>query len=360
LLKSKRGIPTAAKSASYPNVSWPLSQAVVRAAKGFEASPSDMWSLVGGGLIGRIEGGPRLRSPKKTARWLTIDTRAGGWAEVGARDADVDQHVVATHEAAATLAKVDGVEPRGSTPSGGAVYFVPKGVVIDDLATAPREHQPRFRGGLPLRAATRSYLLSPHGAPEVVLAGGLDDAQDYAVDTVPVEGLCLGPGDHVVEAGGHDLRLRLVDRILAPGERHDGDSWYDDLPEPVGIQVPHIAGTVWVIGPDGAAEERDVPRPRWLDGMGLFPTAADVSAIVRSTQFEPLYVVSRPSEGRVWVTRVPDGLRVADPTAARRSYDRLTARKLVAHLLVDTRPGHIADDRTWKKSLAALMREAHR
>lgn len=333
---------------------------VVRAAKGFEASPSGMWSLVGGGLVGRIEGGPRLRSLKKPARWLSIDTRAGGWAEVGARDVDVDQHVVAMHEVAATLAKVDGVEQRGSTPSGGAVFFVPKGVVVDDLVTAPREHQPRFRGGLPLRAATRSYLLSPHGAPEVVLSGGLDDAQDQAVDIVPVEGLRLGPGDHVVDAGGHDLRLRLVDRILAPGGSHEGGAWYDDLPEPVGIQVPHAAGTVWVIGQDGAAEERDVPRTRWLDDVGLFPTAADVSAIVRSTQFEPLYVISRPSEGRVWVTRVPDDLRVADPTAARRSYDRLTARKLVSHLLVDTRPSHMGDDRTWKKSLAALMREVHR
>jgi hypothetical protein len=332
---------------------------VVRASKGFEAAPSDMWSLVGGGVIGRIEGGPRLRSPKKAARWLSIDTRAGGWAEVGARDVDADQHVVATHDVAAILATVDGAEPRGSTPSGGAVYFVPKGVVVDALATSSRGPQARLRGGLLLRAATRSYLLSPHGAPEVVLSGGLDDAQDHAVDIVPVEGLRLGPGDHVVEAGGHDLRLRLVDRILAPGEGSDESSWYDDLPEPVGIPVPHVAGTVWVIGQDGAAEERDVPRTRWLDDVGLYATAADVSAIVRSTQFEPLYVVSRPNEGRVWVTRVPEVLRVADPTAARRSYDRLAARKLVAHLLVDTRSGHIADDRTWKKTLAALMREVH-
>jgi hypothetical protein len=60
------------------------------------------------------------------------------------------------------------------------------------------------------------------------------------------------------------------------------------------------------------------------------------------------------------VTTVPDTLRVAEPDASRRSYDRLRARQLVTQLLADVRPEAMRDDRAWKKALAALMREVHR
>jgi hypothetical protein len=336
----------------------------VRANKGFEASPADLWSLVGRGVVGRVEGGPKLRSPDRALRWLSIDTRAGGWAEVGGRDVQLEQYVVTAQHAAGGLARVAGVEDRGSTPSGLAVYFVPQGVALPDLPVPSVQPEPRFRGGLPLRVATHSYLLSPHGAPDVVQGQGRASVGGEDTDSsdilTHIDALAAGPGDHAIEIDGHTLRFRLVDRLLAPGDGQAGAAWYDDLPTPVGMQVPHAAGPVWVLGADGAVEERDVPHSRWLDDVSLFPTAADVTVIVRSTQFEPLFVISRPTEGTAWVTAVPDVLRAADPDAGRRSYDRLRARQLVTQLLADVRPAAMRDDRAWKKALAALMREVHR
>lgn len=335
----------------------------VRANKGFEASPADLWSLVGRGVVGRVEGGPKLRSPDRALRWLSIDTRAGGWAEVGRRDVQLDQHVVTTQHMADGLARVAGVEDRGTTPSGLAVCFVPQGLVLADLAVPSAQPRPRFRGGLPLRVATHSYLLSPHGAAEVVQGSEATSVVEGTVAPdipIQIDALAAGPGDHALEVDGHILRFRLVDRLLAPGEGQADAAWYDDLPTTVGMQVPHAAGPVWVVGADGAVEERDVQHSRWLDDLGLFPTAADVTALVRSTQFEPLFVISRPTEGTAWVTTVPDALRAVDPDATRRSYDRLRARQLVTQLLADARPDAMRDDRAWKKALAALMREVHR
>jgi hypothetical protein len=251
----------------------------VRANKGFEASPADLWSLVGRGVVGRVEGGPKLRSPDRVLRWLSIDTRAGGWAEVGGRDVQLDQYVVAAPHVADSLARVAAVEDRGSTPSGLAVYFVPQGVAVADLAVPSVRPRPRFRGGLPLRLATHSYLLSPRGAPEVVQGHeGEPVVGERTADAdirTQIDASAMGPGDHALEIDGHTLRFRLVDRLLAPGEVQADGGWYDDLPTPAGMQVPHAAGPVWVVGADGAVEEREVPHSRWLDDMGLFPTAAD-------------------------------------------------------------------------------------
>ena len=337
----------------------------VRANKGFEAMPPELWSLVGSGTVGAIDDGPTLRSPARAARWLSIDMRAGGWAEVGQRDQRTDQVALVERSVSQVLATCPGVEDRGVAPSGASILFVPRGVVLDEREGPPASVGPVLQGGLRLRAATSSYLLSDLGAPEVAGCSGVrarvGSIEHRIVDgTITINGPAIGPGDHEVRCGGDSVRFRLVDRLLAPGTHAADSSWYDDLPPRTRVEVPHRVGPVWIVGADGAVQEREVVEPRWLRDLGLDSTATDVTGMVGSTQFTPLFVVSAPLPSRAWVTRVPDQLRRPDFGADRRSYDRARARRLVSQLLTDVGPSDVQHDREWKKILAALLREVHR
>ncbi|WP_374457304.1 hypothetical protein [Nocardioides sp.] len=339
---------------------------MVRAIKGFEATPSDLWTLVGSGTVGAVDDGPTLRSPARDVRWLSTDMRAGGWAEVGQRDHQADQLAIAERPAAGSLSAVPGVESRGTAPSGASIFFVGRGVAVDEPDGRSGPLRPSLRGGLRLRAATSSFLLSEYGAPEILGCPGERANVGYiehrvVEGTVSIDGPSLGQGDHEVRCDGGAVRFRLVDRLLAPGTHPADPPWYDDLPPSPRIEVPHRAGgPVWVVGPDGALQERGVAEVRWLQDLGLDATAVDVTGMVGSTQFTPLFVVSSPTPSRVWVTPVPQRLRRPNLGAERRSYDRLRARSLVSRLLTDVGPPEIQGDREWKKVLAAVMREVHR
>jgi hypothetical protein len=338
----------------------------VRAIKGFEATPAELWSLVGSGAVGAIDDGPTLRSPARDVRWLSIDMRAGGWAEVGQRDDEADQLAIAQRGAAENFRTARGIEARGVDPSGGSIFFVGRGVEVDEPGATPMPPRPSLQGGLRLRGATSSYLLSEFGAPELAGCPGerayVGSVEHRVVEgKVSVDGPAIGPGDHELRCdGGSAVRFRLVDRLLAPGTHPSGPSWYDGLPPSTRMEVPHRTGPVWIVGADGAVQERDVAEARWLKDLGLGTTAADVTGMVGSTQFIPLFVVSSPTPSTAWVTPVPDSLRRPDLGADRRSYDRSRARRLVSQLLTDVGPPDIQRDREWKKVLAALMREVHR
>lgn len=337
----------------------------VRAIKGLEAAPAELWALVGTGTVGAVDDGPTLRSPARDVRWLSIDLRAGGWAEVGQRDHQVDQLAVAERQAARSLGAIPGVESRGSTPSGASIFFVSRGVAVDEPDGTTILLSPSLQGGLRLRGATNSYLLSEFGAPEVAGCPGqrayVGAVEQHVVEgTVSIDGPTLGLGDHEVRCDGGAVRFRLVDRLLAPGTHPSDPPWYDGLPPSTRVEVPHRAGPLWIVGAEGAVQERELAEARWLKDVGLDATAADVTGMVGSTQFTPLFVVSSPTPSKAWVTPVPDRLRKPDLGADRRSYDRSRARHLVSQLLTDVGPSDIQRDREWKRVLAALMREVHR
>lgn len=338
----------------------------VRPHKGIESMPADLWSLVGSGSVGAIEDGPALRSPARDVRWMSIDMRAGGWAEVGQRDHQSDQLAIVGAGAAQTFSSIPGVVDRGVAPSAASIFYVGRGVAVDEPDHTPDRSGVSLHGGLRLHGATNTYLLSEFGAPEVAGCPGdradVGSVEHRVVDgKVAINGPAIGLGDHEVHCdGGAMVRFRLVDRLLAPGTHPSGPSWYDDLPPNTRVDVPHRAGPVWILGADGAAQEREVADVRWLRNLGLDVTAADVTGVVGATHFVPLFVVSSPTPSKAWVTPVPDRLRTQDLGVDHRSYDRSRARLLVSKLLTDVGPPDIQQDREWKRVLAAFLREVHR
>lgn len=347
---------------------WTLGSAVgtLGLVKGLEAVPQEMWSLVGSGEVGSVEGGPTLKSPARAVRWLSIDTRVGGWAEVGQRDEDLDQLALVQEGSAAGLEALPGVERRGVPSPGYVLLFVARGVAAGHpLADVPVHRKPRLHGGLALRRMTNTYLLGAVGAPEVIditsTTASLDGIEvPVTGGRVAVGGRGLEEGDHVLVADGHQVRFRLSDRLLAVGDVVDGPSWYDDLDHPVRMSVPHDGGTVWIVGADGACAERKVAECRWATELGLFANEADVTGVVGTVPFVPAYVVSTQGGGHLWVTRVPEELREGDDSAEQENPDWVRARDLVSALLAGCNPPAMQTEKEWRRMLAALMRKVHR
>lgn len=345
---------------------WTLGSAtgVVPSFKDLEIELPDvpLWRAVGAGDVGQIEDGPVLCSRAARTRWLSLDLRAGGWAEVPRRDAAVDQLLLVAAEDAARYLSVEGTVRREETPAGQVLLLVPGGSILDEADLPAREQRPRLQGGLRLSASTHTYLRVLTGLPNVlpVSDARLGECRLRVEDDVAFLDVLPPEGDHVLNADGHRLSLRLVDRLESgPSARHGRPSWSDDLPVVERVRVPWHAGSIWLVGERGELEERPPAPPPWLQELGLVVGELDVTSMLTSTGFAPAFVVARTYRGKPWVEAVPKTLARARDGERPRELNRSAARELVSALLVQYGPDDRAADPRWKRAFAAVLRAVH-
>lgn len=338
----------------------------MRRAKGVDASPSDLWSLVGGGAIGKIDDGPALVSSPRGHRWLSIDRGVGGWAEVLERDLELDQFLLLPDSHHVEIPPK--AQRHDDAPTGHALYMVPKGVELnlpsDDVARAASSRKPRLSGGLILRAATSTYLWCSTGSPEVTGVGDLvlvDGSQSVKVvdGSASLAELSLPAGQHNAVTSGGDLRFTLL-RDLTKPPVVDEESWIDKVPDGERISVPYTAGDVWLVGSNGEAERRRVHTARWLGDLDLYSNEVEMTGLVKNCWFKPAYVVADSYMGKAHVVPVPAGLAAIDPDADHRPTDVDAARRLLTRLLAGYEPEARRSDRAWKRCFAELMRSVNR
>lgn len=332
--------------------------------KGIEAAVEEveLWRLLGSGDVGQIEDGPILSSPRARMRWLSIDTRAGAWAEVGRRDPAQDQLLLVDVAGATALRGADGVVNRGDAPPGHELLFVPAGTRALEEELPAFGLRPQLSGGLCLSHSTSTYLLVPSGCPVIAPA---TDAR-VAGQQLEVKGgaasladAALAAGEHVVEADGHRLRFRLVERLQQGPVETVASSWVDGLPIAPHLRLPHERGSIWLVGERGQLEERPAIAPAWVTGLGLMANEVDVTSMVSSTWFEPSFVVSSCFHGKPWIEAIPDGMAKPQSTERPRELNRAAARELVSKLLLGYGPPARTADERWKRAFAGLMRTAH-
>ena len=336
--------------------------------KGLEADPPERWDLVGSGEVGRIQEGPALVSRSLTVRWLSVDTVAGGWAEVQRRDPEQAQLALIPAHRWAVSGLADLTEPREDGPLGHVLAAVPARLEFTDEVgadlAAGRPAVPRLEGGFPLNAATNTYLTSTHGLPVVVGAHTsvkVDGVRVLIVDSrVVLGGLGLGPGDHVIQADGKQIPLRLLERLVESPVTPDREVWTDVLVESARVRVPCSGDSVWLLGADGELEERTPVPPGWVASLGLMANEVDLTGVVAQTWFQPAYLVSSSYMGKPWVEPVGVPAIHGEHDRTRRPFDRDKARKLVTALMHDYGPEVRKTDKRWKRSFAALMRTVHR
>jgi hypothetical protein len=331
--------------------------------KGAEVALPDeeLWRLVGSGDIGRIEEGPVLCSRAARMRWLALDTAAGAWAEVGRRDPGADQLVLVDVADAERLCAVAGIARREGAPPGHALLQVSTGTLLDEQALPAAQARPRFEGGLRLSGATSTYLRVPTGLPRIrpaVVARLGDEPLVVEGGEARLPAQALAAGDHVVEVDGERLPFRLVDRLQQGPADTAAPAWIDELPAVRRLRVPHDSGSIWLVGERGELEERPGSKPSWLEHLNLLAAEVDVASAVRTTWFEPAYIVSS-FQGKAWVERVPDAMAQAQPSERPRDLNKAHARELVSHLFTGYGPKAREHDAQWKRCMAALLRTAH-
>lgn len=332
--------------------------------KGIEAMPDDLWKLVGAGEVGAIEDGPVLVSPRKTHRWLSVDRLAGGWAETMHRDLEVDQLLLVRSDLAGPPVQSGLIRRHDESPPGHSLYAVPAGVDLSDVPMhVPQGPKPELVAGLALNSATHTYLNCATGVPDLVGVTGQAAVNGTLIGTTGgrarLGSLVLGDGEHIIEAQGHKILLRLESRVQEPPCEPQPGTWADDLREVVRLSVPWGGGPVWLIGRDGQLEQRKVEGPSWLAQLGLQAEEIDLTGAVKGACFEPAYVVSSYMR-RPWVAPVPDGLAEADPAKTANPPHPALARQLIQDLLSGYAPTSMQNDRSWKRSLAAVLRTASR
>jgi hypothetical protein len=345
---------------------WSLGSAsgIVPAFKGAEVVlPDDeLWRVLGAGDVGQIENGPILASPRVRLRWMSLDTRAGAWAEVGRRDAGQDQMLLVDEVGAQALSDIGGVSARRDAPPGQVLLFVPAGTCVFEEELPPKSSRPLLSGGLCLNRSTVTYLLTPTGLPVIAPASvaRIAGEQLQVRDGVAVLAAAgLGEGEHSAEVDGHRVRFRLVERLQQGPVEAGTASWVSHLPVVPRLRLPHDGGSIWLVGERGQLEERPGTAATWLADLGLMANEVDVTSMVRSTWFEPAFVVSNSFRGKPWVEPVPPGLGKAQASELPRALNRSAARDLVSKLLVGYSPAARAADASWKRAFAALMRTAH-
>jgi hypothetical protein len=332
--------------------------------KGLEATPAELWQLVGGGTVGQIDHGPALVSQRRPHRWLSLDLRAGGWAEVAQRDLSMDQLVLVSRSDPG-FGSLEGVKEIEAVTPGFDVYAVAAGVDVDALgAPSPvKVQEARLDGGLCLNRATHTYLHCKSGAPQLVgaLRPVLVDGEPFEPreGTLDLAALHLGEGTHEVRGDGTTIHFRLVGEVKVGPSDEPVDSWIDGMTTSDRLAIPHDRGNVWLIGTNGEAEERKPVSPAWLTDLGLLRNQVDVSALIRNAAFPPAYVVSPSYMGKPWVQAVPGAYKVSTVFESPRPLNLAAARMLVEALLVDYRPSRMREDRAWKRALAAFLRTAH-
>jgi hypothetical protein len=347
--------------------SWRLGSASGRArgARGFEAMPPEIGQLLGSGVVGEIADGPRLVSKPRALRWMTLDRRVGGWAEVGLRDPEIDQLLVTRSNAPFRPSTVSGVEHLKAELADHEVFIVPRGVDVSADPAVPR-HVARFVGGLPLDGRTNTYLCRDHlpalevpeSAVEVRFNGTLVEAETSM--RVGLGGLGLGSGDHDFQVGQQRVKLRLVDRVqFGPTALQDTLSWHADLTSSARVRIPHDRGPVWLVGADGDLVQKEVPQVPWVKSLGLLTSEADVTGLVASLGWPARFVVNANYAGRPWVASVP--LVLADQHGQNVPAFELQSARSMVHAVLGLDVGLCGDElRSWRRALAAVMRRTQR
>jgi hypothetical protein len=332
--------------------------------KGLEAAlpEPELWRLLGSGDIGEIEGGPILTSRGARLRWFSVDGRAGAWAEVGRRDTAVEQLVLIGSGDVRALQGGLGLEAIEGAAFGHNLLRVPAGVLLSEHEMPAPDVRPRLEGGLCLNYSTGTYLHARSGLPVVRPGAGavLDGSPLPLRDGAAVlESAVLGVGDHVIDVAGSRLQMRLVDRMQQGPLPPDLHSWVDEVPVVPRVVVPWEAGSIWLVGERGELEQRPVVAPAWAEALRLTISEIDVTSTVRSTWFEPAFVIADSFRGKPWVAPVPAGAAEAQPGERSRLLNPAAARALVTRLLTGYQPVARQSDARWKRAFAALLRTAH-
>ncbi len=104
-----------------------------------QATPDDIWRLVGAGDVGSIKDGPLLASRASARRWMSTDIRVGGWGETWLRDPDQDQLLLVPEGSPDASAPPTEAEHHEDSPVGFRLLRVPRGVPFadEDARTSP-------------------------------------------------------------------------------------------------------------------------------------------------------------------------------------------------------------------------------